>query len=133
MADFDFSHLTALIIEDSDFVRRVVRRFLSEMGFQNVLEASNGMDGIAELKNAPDVIICDIMMEPLNGFEFLKLLRKQPGREKALPVLFMTGSADAEDVQRAIKLGVSGYTLKPVMPDVLRKKLTEIMLRAMTS
>ena len=133
MADFDFSHFTILIVEDSDFVRHIVKKYLAEMGFKTVLEASNGMDGIAELKNGPDIIICDIEMEPLNGFEFLKLLRKQPGSESSLPVLFLTSSAEADYVQRAIDLGVSAYLLKPIMPDTLRKKLADVLERAMTT
>ena len=133
MSGFDFSHFTILIIEDSDFVRHIVRKYLVEMGFKEVLDAANGMDGIAELKKNPDVIVCDIEMEPLNGFEFLKLLRKQPGPEKALPVLFLTSSANAEYVQRAIDLGVNAYLLKPVMPDTLCKKLGDVLSRAMAS
>lgn len=126
-----FSHATILVVEDNDFVRHVVCKYLKEMGFRQVLEAANGMDGIAELQKRPHVIICDIEMEPLNGFEFLKLLRKQPGPERNLPVVYLTSSADADYVQRAIDLGVSAYLLKPIMPDALRKKLTEVMTRAL--
>jgi two-component system chemotaxis response regulator CheY len=133
VSDFNFSTFKILVVEDSDFVRHVVRKYLVEMGFKEVFEASNGMDGIAQLKNSPDIILCDIEMEPLNGFEFLKLLRKQPGPEKALPLLFLTSSADADYVQRAIDLGVSAYLLKPVMPDTLRKKLIDVLSRAMTA
>lgn len=133
MPEIDFSHLTVLIVEDSDFVRHVVRKYLTEMGFKTVLEAANGMDGIKELQNKPDIIICDIEMEPLNGFEFLKLLRKQPGPEKSLPVIFLTSSADADYVQRALDLGVSAYLLKPVMPDTLKKKISDVMARLLTS
>lgn len=133
MPEFDFSHLTVLIVEDSDFVRHVVKKYLTEMGFRKVLEAANGMDGIKELQEKPDVIICDIEMEPLNGFEFLKLLRKQPGPEKSLPVLFLTSSADADYVQRALDLGVSAYLLKPVMPDTLKKKISDVMSRLLSA
>jgi two-component system chemotaxis response regulator CheY len=133
VADFNFSHFTVLIVDDSDFVRHIVRKYLVEMGFKEVLEASNGMDGIAELKKNPDIILCDIEMEPLNGFEFLKLLRKQQGAEKTIPLLFLTSSAEASYVQRAIDLGVNAYLLKPIMPETLRKKLTETLSRAMVS
>jgi len=131
VAEFNFTQLTVLVVEDSDFVRRVVCKYLVDMGFKAVLEAANGMDGIAALKNKPDVVICDISMEPLNGFEFLKLLRSQPEPERSLPFIFLTSSADADYVQRALDLNVSAYLLKPVMPDVLRKKLVELMSKAM--
>ena len=107
MAEFNFTQLTVLVVEDSDFVRRVVCKYLVDMGFKAVLEAANGMDGIAALKNKPDVVICDISMEPLNGFEFLKLLRSQPEPERSLPFIFLTSSADADYVQRALDLNVS--------------------------
>jgi two-component system, chemotaxis family, chemotaxis protein CheY len=130
---FAFSSFTALVVEDNDFVRQIVKKYLADMGLKTILEASNGMDGIAALKGNPDIVLCDIEMEPLNGFEFLKLLRKQPGPERDLPVLFLTSSADSDYVQRAIDLGVSAYLLKPVMPDALRKKMTEVLSRAMSA
>lgn len=131
MSDFDFSPFTILLVEDSDFVRHVIKKYLENMGFKTVLEASNGMDGLAELKKNPDIIICDIEMEPLNGFEFLKLLRKQQGPEKDLPLLYLTSSAESAYVQRAISLGVNAYILKPVLPEKLKAKLVEVITRAM--
>lgn len=132
-AVFDFSSFTILLVEDSDFVRHIIKKYLVDMGFKTVLEASNGMDGIAELQKNPDLILCDIEMEPLNGFEFLKLLRKQPGPERELPLLFLTSSADSDYVKRAIDLGVSAYLLKPITPEVLRKKLADVMSKAMSA
>jgi two-component system chemotaxis response regulator CheY len=132
VADFDFTKFKVLVVEDSDFVRRVVCKYLGDLRFDAVFEASNGMEGIAELKKKPDIIICDIEMEPLNGFEFLKLLRKQPGPEKDTPLIFLTSTADASYVNRAVDLGVNAYILKPVMPDQLRRKIIETMTKALS-
>jgi two-component system, chemotaxis family, chemotaxis protein CheY len=133
VSEFDFSSFSTLVVEDSDFVRHVVKKYLTEMGFREVHEASNGMEGISMLQHRPDIIVCDIEMEPLNGFEFLKLLRKQPGGEKLTPVAFLTCSAEADYVHQAMQLGVNAYLLKPVRPDALRRKLTELMNRMLTA
>jgi two-component system chemotaxis response regulator CheY len=130
---FDFSHLTALLVEDSDFVRRIVKKYLEDFGFKAVHEASNGMDGIEQLKHNPDFIVCDVEMEPLNGMEFLKLLRKHPGPVSKVPVMFLTGSAEKETVDRALALGVSSYILKPVTPETLKKKIIDLMSKALSA
>ena len=79
MAQINFSIFKALIIEDSEFLRRTIRKYMIECGFQEVREAGNGQEGLEQLRHGPDIIVCDIEMEPINGFEFLKLLREQEG------------------------------------------------------
>ncbi|MDD9899513.1 MAG: response regulator [Alphaproteobacteria bacterium] len=133
MAQINFSIFKALIIEDSEFLRRTIRKYMIECGFQEVREAGNGQEGLEQLRHGPDIIVCDIEMEPINGFEFLKLLREQEGEVSKTPVLFLTGSAQKEDVHKAIELGVNGYVVKPVTPENLKKKLTDVLNRAMSS
>lgn len=131
MAGFDFTTFTALIVEDNDFVRFMVKKYLTDFGFRLVHEATNGMEGLDLLAQGPDVIVCDISMEPLNGIEFLKHVRKLDTVQKNIPVIFLTSSADAETVKQAVDLNVDAYLLKPVMPHVLRAKITQSLERVL--
>lgn len=134
MLKFDFSVLNALVVEDNDFVRCLVLKHLKDFGFRNVFEAANGMEGLQLVeKQKPDIIICDIQMEPLNGFEFLKHVRAKNAAAKRLPVIFLTGNAESEYVQKALELEVSAYLLKPVIPAVLRDKIVTLMTRSLTA
>jgi len=130
MSDMNFNWMRALVVEDNDFVRFMVKKYLTEFGFSAVDEAKNGIEGIEMLSEAPDVVICDISMEPLNGFEFLKHLRNLPDAQKDTPVIFLTSNADVAAVQQAKTLNVSSYLLKPVQPDLLRKKIAGLICSA---
>lgn len=125
----DFSKRKALIVEDNDFVRFTIKKNLMDFGFGEVYEAGNGMEGLEQLSKNPDIVICDINMEPVNGHEFLQHLRKAPGMPHDLPVIFLTSSGDTQSVHRAINLEVDAYLLKPVNPDALKKKLVALMTR----
>jgi two-component system chemotaxis response regulator CheY len=133
MADVDFSLLRVLLVEDNDFVRFLVDKYLKDIGFSDVMLATNGREGIEKLAEKPDVIICDIQMEPMNGFEFLEHLRKAETPGQHLPVLFLTSNAEADYVRRALDLNVSAYLLKPISPKELKKKLSELLRREMVA
>ncbi len=118
-----------LVVDDNDFVRLMVRKFLGEFGFKEVYEAANGEDGIKLLEKKPDIVICDINMEPLNGFEFLQHVRQQKAPTGKLPVIFLTSNANAEYVQNAVDLSVDAYLLKPVTADNLKAKIMSLLSR----
>ena len=75
-SDYSFSGMKALVIDDQAFVRRIVVGLLRQMGFHSVEEAEDGAEGL-KLNNAilPDVIVCDIEMEPVDSLTFLQILR----------------------------------------------------------
>lgn len=128
--EIDFTQHRALVVEDNDFVRFMVKKHLKDFGFAHVDEAPEGTAAVDLLKLQPDIVVCDINMSPMDGFEFLKHVRKSEQGGRRLPVIFLTGNADAESVQRAIGLDADGYMLKPVMPDALRKKIVMLMQKA---
>lgn len=131
--DLSFASYTILIVEDNDFVRFIVSNYLTEFGFKNILMATNGVDGIEMLQKNPHLVICDISMEPMNGFEFLKLLRAQKGPQGKIPVIFLTGAADEQAVKQAVTLKADAYLLKPIAPEVLKQKLITLLSRVATS
>ena len=124
MQDIDFTQLKALIVEDNDFVRFMVKKHMTGFGFKNVYEATDGFEGLKVLNDDnPDIVVCDINMEPVNGFDFLKHVRGLESPLKSLPIIFLTSSADEGNVKKAVAGGVDAYMLKPVMPDELKQKI----------
>ncbi len=123
-----------LVIEDELLLRQGVAEILSFEGY-NVFEAENGEAGIrATLEYQPDLILCDIMMPVMDGFEVLSQLQQNP-RTKLIPFIFMTALADRSDLRTGMDLGSDDYVTKPFTRDELLnsistrfKKIDEINL-----
>lgn len=104
---------TALIVDDSSASRTLLKGILKGLGF-TIHEAKHGEDGLAAVEQhwPIDLILLDWHMEPMGGFEFLKLLRDQP-RATRVPVLVITAEASRQAVVDAAMLGIQGYIIKP--------------------
>ena len=105
--------LTVLVVEDSAFQRRNVVSIISEAGYQ-VLQAGNGSDGFSILEENPKInlIVCDIEMPLMNGFEFLDRCRLDP-RFANIPVVMLTSRSSSKHRKAALTLGAKGYHTKP--------------------
>ncbi len=103
---------TILIIEDDDIVRKLVRKILIQEGYK-VMEAGDGNSGtqLAQEKQ-PDLIICDIMMPQLNGYQVLELLQCNQETE-AIPFIFLTAKAEKQYMRQGMQLGADDYLTKP--------------------
>ncbi len=123
----DFSGYKALLIEDHEFMRTIIFEQMKKMNFDEVLEAANGEEGLKMLSNDIGIIICDINMEPIDGFEFVDKMREMGEDMSKIPVIFLTGKADTETIQHAMSLGVNGYLIKPVSPQKLVEKVTQLI------
>lgn len=111
---------TILIIDDEDSIREFYILGLKERGFL-VLSAVNGLDGfkIAETQR-PDVVVLDIVMPGLNGFEVCAKIREIPELSKTA-VVFTSAKSYKSDIDRAMKLGADVYLIKPFeMNDLIR-------------
>ena len=101
-----------LVIDDEEPLRQVVRMALSQKGF-GVLEAANGAEGLNKaLKELPDLILCDVNMEKVDGYLTLSSLRNEPATA-AIPVILMTGMADNAGLRHSMELGADDYLPKP--------------------
>jgi len=121
----DFEGMTRiLIIDDSSFQRRIVTGILSEAGY-DVLVADNGRDGI-ELaqKDAPDLIITDLLMPEFDGFYLLKEARAQ---DLGIPVLVLTSDIQDTTRDQCMYLGAAGVVNKPVKKEALLQAITRII------
>ncbi len=109
---------TVLIIDDEAGVRRLVRLALEREGHA-VLEAADGLRGVERVAaDAPDVVLCDLVMPGLGGLEVLDALR---AAGSAVPVVVVTGGGSTEQAIRAMARGACDYLLKPLdLPRALR-------------
>ncbi len=121
------SHQTILLVEDDKFVSKAYSFFLKKEGY-NVLYASDGEEGLKILKKSkPDLILLDLIMPGMNGFEMLKALKsKKVTRE--IPVIIVSNLGQESDIQACKKLGAADYLIKAdlYMKDVLIKIKTHI-------
>lgn len=110
---------TVLIVEDNDFVRMQIVRYLADAGFKTI-EAADGIKAQEEAKSV-DIAIVDVRMEPIDGFEFIRALR---GRQINIPVILVTGDQNPDLLNEANKWGVNAVLMKPVQKDRLIKMVT---------
>jgi len=107
-----------LVIDDEEWVREMVHLALSQKGFE-VVEAENGAVGIEKArKELPDLILCDVNMEKVDGYLTLSALRSEPAIA-AIPFILMTGLADNAGMRHGMELGADDYLPKPFTIDAL--------------
>lgn len=110
--------LDVLVIDDDAFLREICATLLHELGVRSVTEAKDGSEALRIIRasvNRFDVIMCDLDMPVMDGFEFLKQLRTNKYvKHSDTPVLLLTSGAEERKVYGAIELGIHGYLLKPM-------------------
>jgi len=126
----DFSQLTILVIDDSDFVRRLVLEMLSGFGVGKILLAESAQEAFARMEVArPDLIICDWRMHPVDGLAVLRKLRLQPSEDyPRIPFIMLTGHNSTDDVTTAIGEGADSYIVKPFSSATLMTHLLKVIL-----
>jgi DNA-binding response OmpR family regulator len=117
---------SVLVVDDEPTARTMLRLILVRAGFE-VLEAQDGSEALDEVqRNVPDLMILDIMMPGIDGFEVCRILRNQD-ETADLPIIMLSARADAESVNRGLLLGATKYLTKPVMPDELTRHVREVL------
>jgi two-component system, chemotaxis family, chemotaxis protein CheY len=116
-----------LVVDDSAVIRKVARRILEGMNF-TILEAEDGSKALDVCSVAmPDAILLDWNMPVMDGYEFLKTLRKTENGSKP-KVVFCTTENDVAHIARAMHAGANEYIMKPFDRDILASKFREIGL-----
>jgi two-component system chemotaxis response regulator CheY len=106
---------TILTVDDSRTMRQMLEVTLTSAGFE-VVQAGDGLEGLQTLEStAPDVIVTDINMPRMDGFQFIEGVRAND-RHRAIPILVLTTEADAEKKDRARRAGATGWIVKPFDP-----------------
>ncbi|MGC9528569.1 MAG: hybrid sensor histidine kinase/response regulator [Limnospira sp.] len=103
---------TILVIEDEAYVREIILDILDAEGF-GILGAENGKFGVQVARErSPDLIICDVMMPEMDGYEVLKALREPP-ETATIPFIFLTAKSTRSDIRSGMDLGADDYLTKP--------------------
>jgi two-component system chemotaxis response regulator CheY len=111
-----------LVVDDSRVVRKVARRILEDLRFE-VAEAGDGVEALAWVRTAlPDVILLDWTMPVMNGLEFLRRLREEPGGDRP-KVVFCSVENDLDRIREALTSGADEYIMKPFDGDIVASKL----------
>ncbi len=115
-----------LLVDDEPGLREAVQAYLEDSGY-TVHTATNGREGWETLQRVlPDLVITDVMMPQVSGYEFLKQLRDDP-RFKTLPVIFLTARGMKSDRIQGYDAGVDAYLPKPFDPDELVAIVTRLL------
>lgn len=119
-----------LVVEDDRELNRSVCAFLSQRGYEPT-GCLNGLEGYDEVyKNKYDLIVSDVMMPEVDGFEFAKTVR---AIDKDIPILFMTARDDFPSKQRGYDIGIDDYMVKPIDLDELFLRIGALLKRAKIS
>lgn len=118
-----------LVVDDFSTMRRIVKNLLRDLGFNNTVEADDGLTAIPILKKGGiDFVVTDWNMPGMQGIDLLKHIRSNP-ELKHLPVLMITAEAKREQIVEAAQAGVNGYIVKPFTAATLKEKLDKIFER----
>ena len=111
--DSDSAVRKILVIDDEESFRQVITKFLAKQGFE-VVTASDGRTGLSlAAEILPDLIVCDLNMPGIDGYEVLATLRRDP-KLADIPLIFLTGQALPSQVRQGMNLGADDYLTKPV-------------------
>lgn len=120
-----------LLAEDNELNAEIAMTILEEYGFE-VTKAADGKECLEELKRMPehtyDIILMDIQMPNMDGYEATKQIRALDGERSRIPIVAMTANAFDEDKKKAIDTGMNGYVAKPIDIHVLIRTLKEVLL-----
>jgi DNA-binding response OmpR family regulator len=117
---------TILIVDDSSTNNLLFQSIFEENGF-DVIVSTSGKAGLSALdKNKADLVLLDVMMPGLDGFDVLKTI-KEDKKNQSLPVLMLTAKKDSESMKKALDMGAADYLIKPVGIKEIVEKIKKVL------
>jgi two-component system chemotaxis response regulator CheY len=126
-----FEHLKALVVEDNQHMRTLLRSLLNALGIMTVLEATNGEDAFTLLRDKqPDIILSDLSMKPMDGIAFAREVRMSKNSPNPyIPIIMVTGHTERHRIEAARDAGVTEVLAKPITAGNLFQRIGEIVDR----
>ena len=116
---------TILVVDDEKRIISLLKAYLEQQGFA-VITAANGKDALfVARQEKPDLIILDLMMPEMDGYEFMRLHRK----ERETPIILLTAKVDEDDKVVGLELGADDYVTKPFSPRELTSRVRAVLRR----
>lgn len=129
MARYNLEKIYFLIVDDNRHMRLIISSILEGFGARHVVEAEDGSDALREMRNAPiDIVITDWVMEPLDGHDFVKLVRTAPDSPNPyVPIIMLTGYTERHRVTDSRDAGVTEFLVKPVSAKALLSRIISVI------
>lgn len=130
-AEFLINQLTVLLVDDSQFMRNLVRGLLATIGVKKAHEAPDGIAALEMIREIqPDIVIIDWDVPLLNGPELVRIVRS-PGVFPIpdIPIIMMSGNVERSRVFEAARLGVNEFLCKPMSAKALQERFISILLK----
>jgi two-component system, chemotaxis family, chemotaxis protein CheY len=123
--------LGVLVIDSSQFMRKIVRNLLLNLGVKEIYEAADGIDGLEAIRSiGPDIVILDWELPLLNGAELIRIVRS-PGvfPMPDVPIIMLSSHGERWRVIEAARIGVNEYLVKPVSAQALHDRMVSILVK----
>jgi DNA-binding response OmpR family regulator len=119
---------TILVVDDEPALLRLMAFLLKRQGYR-LITATNGEEALLQLQeHRPDLVVLDIMMPKMDGYEVTERLRADPDRElAATPILMLSAKAQDEDIVRGLEAGSEAYVTKPFDPEMLTNAVAAML------
>ncbi len=121
--------LKVLIVDDNHHMRVLLSEVLRAVGLQNLYEAGDGAEALQQMRAHPiDIVMTDLAMEPLDGIDFVRLLRNSPDSPNQMaPVIMITGHSTMRRISEARDVGVNEFLAKPLTARGVLDRLQKII------
>ena len=132
MGRHDGDSIRVLVVDDQRTMRSIIRQLLGSVGINRVSEAENGEQALVMVRDAlteiPDVIICDLHMDRMDGMEFCNRLRRSDDtRHRGIPILILTGDEDEMLHSVSRQVGAAKILLKPIAANDLLGEIRAVI------
>jgi len=127
--EYNLERLNFLVVDDNRHMRALVKSILHALGIRNIIEAGDGAEAFKELRHFPaDMIICDWNMSPLDGMDFVRMVRTgKDSPNRHVPIIMLTGHTEMNRVLEARDSGVHEFLAKPISPKSLYSRIHAII------
>ncbi len=131
MVDYNLENLNFLVVDDNKHMRSLVKTILHALGVKHSLDAADGADAFKELRHfSADIIICDWNMSPLDGMDFVRMVRTgKDSPNPFVPIIMLTGHTEMNRVVEARDAGVNEFLAKPISASSLYSRVRSIIER----
>jgi two-component system chemotaxis response regulator CheY len=125
----DLSSLTFLVVEDSAYMRTILRTMLQGFGARRIVEAEDGASGLEAMDRAnPDILILDWVMPILDGAEMVRMIRNPSNPFAYIPIIMVTGHTERSRIVEARRLGIHELLCKPISAKSLYQRIQSVIL-----